>query len=88
MMTPSGFGIPKSVLRSLAAPALRPGSGRVVVVPWCPRYSHRGASDLGNPLSRVDYLALPHFVRTAPSSAMWIANRLAGSLALAFSLTK
>jgi hypothetical protein len=36
----------------------------------------------------LDYLALPGFVRTAPSSAMMIANRLAGSVALAFSLTK
>jgi len=35
-----------------------------------------------------DYLELPGFVRTAPSSAMKIAARLAGSVALAFSLTK
>jgi hypothetical protein len=37
---------------------------------------------------RNAYLAFPGFVRTAPSAATWTANRLAGSLALAFSLTK
>jgi len=50
-----------------------------------------GESRLGTtspPMQRHDYLALPGLVRTAPSSAMWIATRLAGSLALAFSLTK
>ena len=40
------------------------------------------------PMSSNDYRALPGFVRTASSVATWIANRLAGSLALAFSLTK
>ena len=37
---------------------------------------------------RNDYLAFPGIVRIAPSFATWTANRLAGSLALAFSLTK
>jgi hypothetical protein len=44
------------------------------------------AASLGVMLRRHDYLALPGFDRTAPSSAMKIANKLAGSLALAFSL--
>jgi hypothetical protein len=34
------------------------------------------------------HFALPGFLRTAPSSAMWTANRLAGSLTLGFSVTR
>jgi hypothetical protein len=47
-----------------------------------------GHHDIVGADERNDYLAFPGFVRTAPSSATWTANRLAGSLALAFSLTK
>ena len=47
-----------------------------------------GLHDIVDADERNDYLAFPGFVRTAPSSATWTANRLAGSLALAFSLTK
>ena len=73
-----GFGIPISpaALSSTSTSA----AGAAISGLW----SH----DIVDADERNDSLAFPGFVRTAPSSAAWTANRLAGSLALAFSLTK